>query len=50
MVPKIEASLKALITTQVVRIIDGRIAHVLLHDIAGQDRQNKSGGTTIVSE
>ena len=50
MVPKIEASLKALITTQVVRIIDGRIAHVLLHDIAGQARQNKSGGTTIVSE
>jgi acetylglutamate kinase len=50
MVPKIEASLKALITTRVVRIIDGRIAHALFHDIAEQARQTKSGGTTIVSE
>jgi acetylglutamate kinase len=50
MIPKIEASLRALTTTQVVRIIDGRTAHALLHDIAGQARQTKSRGTTIVSE
>ena len=50
MVPKIEASLKALTTTQVVRIIDGKISHALLYDIIGQARQAKSRGTTIVSE
>jgi acetylglutamate kinase len=50
MVPKIEASLRALTTTQVVRIIDGKISHALLHDITGQARQTKSGGTTIVPE
>jgi acetylglutamate kinase len=50
MIPKIEASLRALTTAQVVRIIDGRTAHALLHDIAGQARQTKSRGTTIVSE
>jgi acetylglutamate kinase len=50
MVPKIEASLKALTTTKVVRIVDGRISHALLQDIAGQARQTKSRGTTIVSE
>jgi acetylglutamate kinase len=50
MIPKIEASLKALTTTKVVRIIDGRTAHALLQDIAGQARQIKSRGTTIVSE
>ena len=50
MVPKIEASLKALNTAQVVRIIDGRISHALLHEITGEARQNKSGGTTIVPE
>jgi acetylglutamate kinase len=50
MIPKIEASLRALTITQVVRIIDGRTSHALLHDIAGQARQTKSRGTTIVSE
>ena len=50
MIPKIEASLRALITTQVVHIIDGRISHALLDDIGGQAQQTKSGGTTIVSE
>ncbi len=50
MVPKIEASLRALTTTQVVRIIDGRISHALLHEITGQARQTKSRGTTIVPE
>jgi acetylglutamate kinase len=50
MIPKIEASLRALTTTPVVRIIDGRTSHALLHDIAGQARQTKSRGTTIVSE
>jgi len=50
MAPKIEASLRALITTQVVRIIDGKISHALLYEITGQARQTKSGGTTIVPE
>ena len=50
MIPKIEASLTALTAAQVVRIIDGRISHALLQDIAGQARQTKSGGTTIVPE
>jgi len=50
MVPKIEASLRALTTTQVVRIIDGKISHALLHEITGQTRQAKSRGTTIVPE
>jgi len=50
MIPKIEASLRALTITQLVRIIDGRTSHALLHDIAGQARQTKSRGTTIVSE
>jgi acetylglutamate kinase len=50
MIPKIEASLRALTTTQVVRIINGRTSHALLQDIAGQARQTKSRGTTIVSE
>ena len=50
MIPKIEASLTALITTKVVRIIDGRASHALLQDIAGRARQTKSRGTTIVPE
>ena len=50
MVPKIEASLRALTTTQVVRIVDGKISHALLYEITGQARQAKSRGTTIVSE
>jgi len=48
MVPKIEASLRALTSTQVVRIIDGKISHALLHDVTGQAQQAKSRGTTIV--
>jgi len=50
MVPKIEASLRALTTTKVVRIIDGRAAHALCDDVSRRARQSKSGGTTIVSE
>jgi acetylglutamate kinase len=50
MIPKIEASLRALTTTRFVRIIDGRTTHALLRDIAGRARQTKSRGTTIVSE
>jgi acetylglutamate kinase len=50
MVPKIEASIRALATTKVVRIMDGRVTHALRDDIAGHIRQVKSGGTTIVSE
>ena len=50
MVPKIEAGLIALTTTQVVRIIDGKISHALLHEITGQARQTESRGTTIVPE
>jgi hypothetical protein len=50
MVPKIEASIRALATTKVVRIMDGRVTHALRDDIAGHIQQVKSGGTTIVSE
>jgi acetylglutamate kinase len=50
MIPKIEASLRALTTTKVVRIIDGRAAHALRDDVSKRARQSKSGGTTIVSE
>jgi acetylglutamate kinase len=50
MIPKMEASLTALTTTKAVRIINGTAAHALRNDIAGQTRQIKSGGTTIVSE
>ena len=51
MIPKIEASLRALTTTRVVRIIDGRAAHALRDDITGKAQQiTKSGGTTIVAE
>ena len=50
MIPKVEASLRALTTTKVVRIIDGRASHALLQDIAGKVRQAKARGTTIVSE
>jgi acetylglutamate kinase len=48
MVPKIEASLRALTTTQVVRIVDGKVSHALLREITGQAHQAKSRGTTIV--
>jgi acetylglutamate kinase len=50
MIPKIEASLRALTTTKVVRIINGRVAGALRDDISAKARQTKSGGTTIVSE
>jgi len=50
MAPKIEASLKALTTTQVVRIVDGKVAHALLQEIRGEARQTESRGTTIVPE
>jgi acetylglutamate kinase len=50
MVPKIEASLRALTTTQIVRIVDGKISHALLHEITGQARQAESRGTTVVPE
>jgi acetylglutamate kinase len=50
MVPKIEASLKALTTTQAVHIIDGRIPHALLDSVAGLAQQTKSRGTAIVPE
>ena len=50
MIPKIEASLRALTTAKVVHIIDGRTAHALRDDVSRRTRQPKSGGTTIVSE
>jgi len=50
MVPKIEASLKALTTVPVVRIIDGRMPHALLNVIASKTKQSQLGGTTIVPE
>ena len=50
MIPKIEAGLKALTATKVVRIIDGRASHALRDDIAGRARQTKARGTTIVSD
>jgi len=50
MIPKIEASLRALTTAKVVRIINGRVAGALRDDISAKARQKKSGGTTIVSE
>jgi len=42
MIPKIKACLKALATTPITRIIDGRQPHVLLNEIRG-----KGDGTTI---
>jgi acetylglutamate kinase len=50
MIPKIEASLKALTAAKLVRIIDGRAAHALRDNIGRQARKTKSGGTTIVAE
>jgi acetylglutamate kinase len=51
MIPKIEASIRALTTTKVVRIMDGRVGHALRDDITRKAQQiAKSGGTTIVSE
>jgi acetylglutamate kinase len=45
MIPKIEASLRALSATRVSRIIDGRRAHALLQEIEGQ-----APGTTIAGK
>jgi len=59
MIPKIEASIKALATVPVVRIIDGRMPHALLNVIASSDiprlspeqaPQSQFGGTTIVPD
>ena len=50
MIPKIEASLRALTAAKVVRILDGRASHALRDTIAGQARRTGSGGTTIVAE
>jgi len=48
MVPKIEASLRALTAVSTVCIIDGRMSHALLDVIARQAGQSQSGGTSIV--
>ena len=50
MIPKIEASIRALTTTRIVRIIDGRMSHVLLNAIASEAWQTQFGGTSIVPE
>ncbi len=50
MIPKMEASLRALTTTKFVRIIDGRVAHALRDDLIRQAGQTRLGGTTIVRE
>ena len=50
MIPKVEASLRALTTVSVVHIIDGRIPHALFNVIAGEIKQSQSGGTSIVPE
>lgn len=42
MIPKIKAGLKALSYNAIIRIIDGRQPHALLHEVEGQ-----AGGTTI---
>ena len=49
MIPKIEASLKALTTVSIVSIIDGRIPHALLDIIVSETKQS-FGGTSIVAE
>ena len=59
MIPKIEASLKALTTVPIVCIIDGRVPHALLNVIASseiprlrseQAPQSQLGGTSIVPQ
>jgi len=59
MIPKVEASIKALATVPIVRVIDGRMPHALLNAIASseiarwkseQAPQSQTGGTTIVPE
>jgi acetylglutamate kinase len=54
MVPKIEASLRALTATHIAHIVDGRMSHALLKAIAGNEipglssEQARFGGTSIV--
>jgi acetylglutamate kinase len=54
MVPKIEASLRALTATRIAHIVDGRMSHALLKAIAGNEipgsgsEQAQFGGTSIV--
>ncbi len=55
MIPKIEASIKALAIVPIVRIIDGKLPHALLSEIHPVKYyftgvKNELGGTTIVSE
>jgi len=59
MIPKVEASIKALPTVPTVRVIDGRMPHALLNVITSsqiprssskQAPQSQFGGTTIVPE
>jgi acetylglutamate kinase len=42
MVPKLDSCLKALSVTDDVRVVDGRVAHALLHEMEGG-----VGGTTV---
>jgi len=54
MVPKVEASVRALTTTHIVHIVDGRMPHALVKAIAGNEihglssEQAQFGGTSIV--
>ena len=51
MIPKIEASLKALTMIPMARIIDGRIPHALFKETSPERSEgSKIGGTTIVPE
>ncbi len=50
MIPKVEASIKALATVRAVRVIDGRIPHALLNVIASEAKQSQFGGTAIVHD
>ena len=50
MIPKIEASLKALTTVPVVHIINGNLPHALLNVTSNEAKQSKSGGTSIVPD
>jgi acetylglutamate kinase len=50
MIPKIEASVTALKTVPMVRIVDGRVPHALLNEAAGTvEGMNGFGGTSIVA-
>jgi acetylglutamate kinase len=48
MIPKLEASIRALATVSAVHIIDGRMSHNLLSVVGSRTTQSQSGGTTIV--